>query len=600
MAALTPQAEYEARLAKWREAKGREEKAYTRVADLRLVVAIAGAILLYLVFGPVVVSSLWLLAPLAAFVILMFLHIRIDRRLRFSQRGIRYYEQGLNRLSDQWAGKGNSGDRFNDVSHPYASDLDLFGRGSLFELISTARTSPGEAVLASWLKSPASSIEARHRQESVRELTLNVDLREELMLLGGEIRAEVHTESLAAWASEPPVAYFKGARIVAAAFSLAAVAAFGGYWASKWGSAPFLIVFLAGQLFAFTQIGKTRKILAALHSRAHDLELLAVLFAKIEQMTFESAKLREIQAAIRSENRLASARIDQLKSLLSLHENGSNQFLFLIALVLLWHTQVAMAVEAWRNENGAYILQWLNAIGEFEALSSLGCYAYEHTKSVYPELLESGALIDASAIGHPLLPAATCVTNDIAVGTDAKLVVISGSNMSGKSTLLRAIGLNIVLAWAGAPVRADRMRVSPLALGASLRTVDSLQEGKSRFYAEITRLRQIADLALGERPLFFLLDELLSGTNSHDRRIGAEGIVKALLERGAIGMITTHDLALAQIGNLMGASARNVHFEDQMENGEIHFDYKMRPGIVERSNALELMRAVGLLPGSQT
>jgi DNA mismatch repair ATPase MutS len=591
----SPHAEYESRLARWRDSETLENRAYNRISDVRLIVAIIAAVLGYLAFGPVVISAIWLLAPAAAFAILVLLHLRIDKRRQFARRGIRYYEQGLARLSDQWAGTGNAGDRFAEADHPFASDLDLFGRGSLFELVSTARTEQGEGTLASWLKTPATSAEARRRQQAVTELTPNVDLREQLMLLGEEIRAEVHTETLAAWASAPAIDYFAGARLMALLFALGAVGAFAGYWVGIWGSTVFLLVFLAGQIFALALVRKTRTILSSLQSRARDLELLSALLAKLELEKFEAPKLREIQASIRSDNRLASQRIGQLERLLTLHENGANQYLVILALVLLWHTQVAMAVEAWRRENGPHILEWLHALGEFEALSSLASYAYEHTRSVYPELLESGAEFAATGLGHPLLPAIVCVPNDVTLGDEARLLVVSGSNMSGKSTLLRSIGLNVVLAWAGAPVRADSMRVGPLALGASLRTVDSLQEGRSRFYAEITRLRQIADLAKGNRPLLFLLDELLSGTNSHDRRIGAEGIVKALLDRGAIGLITTHDLALAQIGSSLGATARNVHFEDQLENGEIHFDYKMRPGIVERSNALELMRAVGLL-----
>ena len=284
----------------------------------------------------------------------------------------------------------------------------------------------------------------------------------------------------------------------------------------------------------------------------------------------------------------------QLERLLALHENGSNQYVIPIALVILWHTQVAMAVEAWRTENGPHIAQWLAALGEFEALSSFACYAFENPHSIDPELTDDATFV-ATGLGHPLLPERTCVTNDVTLGGAVKLLVVSGSNMSGKSTLLRSIGLNIVLAWAGARVRAASLSAGPVALGASLRTVDSLQEGRSRFYAEITRLRQIADLAKGDRPLLFLLDELLSGTNSHDRRIGAQSIVEGLLKRGAIGLVTNHDLALAEIGKTLGAIAVNVHFEDHLENGEIRFDYKMRPGVVERSNALELMRAVGLL-----
>ena len=203
-------------------------------------------------------------------------------------------------------------------------------------------------------------------------------------------------------------------------------------------------------------------------------------------------------------------------------------------------------------------------------------------------------LFDARGIAHPLLPAGVAVRNDVCLDGNLRLLLVSGSDMSGKSTLLRAVGLNAVLAWAGAPVRAHSLAISDMAIGASIRIVDSLQDGKSRFYAEITRLRQIMDLAAEPRPLLFLLDELLSGTNSHDRRIGAEGVVQALVGRGAIGLVTTHDLALADVADALQPHAANVHFEDHLENGVIAFDYRMRPGIIQKSNALELMRSVGL------
>jgi DNA mismatch repair ATPase MutS len=234
------------------------------------------------------------------------------------------------------------------------------------------------------------------------------------------------------------------------------------------------------------------------------------------------------------------------------------------------------------------------AVGEFEALCSLAAYSFEHPADPFPILSGQKARFDAEGLGHPLLPEAAFVTNDVRLGGDLRLLIVSGSNMSGKSTLLRSVGLNTVLAWAGAPVRATKLELSPLQVGASIRIVDSLLDGKSRFYAEITRLRQIMDLAGQERTLLFLVDEMLSGTNSHDRRIGAEALVRTLVDRGAIGLITTHDLALANIADGLGARAVNVHFSDTIVSGELNFDYRLRPGVVEHSNALELMRSVGL------
>ncbi|HUS04758.1 MAG TPA: hypothetical protein VMZ52_00565, partial [Bryobacteraceae bacterium] len=234
------------------------------------------------------------------------------------------------------------------------------------------------------------------------------------------------------------------------------------------------------------------------------------------------------------------------------------------------------------------------AVGELEALCSLSGYSAEHPADPFPEFVTEGPLYAAERLAHPLLPVEGTVANDLRLDGSKRLLLVSGSNMSGKSTLLRSVGLNAVLAWAGAPVRAKSFRISPLSIGASMRVQDSLQDGKSRFYAEITRLRQIVDLAGSESPLLFLLDELLSGTNSHDRLIGAEALVRGLVEKGAIGLVTTHDLALAHIVESLGDHAANVHFEDHLENGRIAFDYRMRPGIVEKSNAIELMRSVGL------
>jgi DNA mismatch repair ATPase MutS len=211
----------------------------------------------------------------------------------------------------------------------------------------------------------------------------------------------------------------------------------------------------------------------------------------------------------------------------------------------------------------------------------------------------SGAVFEGQQLGHPLLPAAGMVRNDVHLTSDRQLLVVSGSNMSGKSTLLRTVGINAVLALAGAPVRAASLRISPLAIGATLRIQDSLQEGRSRFYAEITRIRELADLARGPVPLLFLLDELLHGTNSHDRLIGAAGVLRSFLDRGAIGLITTHDLALTAVADELSPRAANVHFEDWLEGNDIRFDYRMKSGPVTRSNAIALMRAVGLdVPGS--
>jgi DNA mismatch repair ATPase MutS len=295
---------------------------------------------------------------------------------------------------------------------------------------------------------------------------------------------------------------------------------------------------------------------------------------------------------------LPSAAIRRLHRLSERLDWDRNMIFAPIAVLISWPLHIAAAIEAWRREFGTHVPEWLAIAGEYEALHSLAAYAYEHPSDPFPTLKEDApATFEGLQLGHPLVAAGKMVRNDVRLTPEVRLLIVSGSNMSGKSTLLRTVGVNLVLAMAGAPVRAERLTLSPLAAGATLHIQDSLQAGRSRFFAEITRIRQISDLAGKQPGLMFLLDELLQGTNSHDRRIGAAAILRSLIDRGAIGLITTHDLALTTIApadDETSGRAVNVHFDDEFREGQLVFDYRLKPGPVTRSNALELMRAVGL------
>jgi DNA mismatch repair ATPase MutS len=284
----------------------------------------------------------------------------------------------------------------------------------------------------------------------------------------------------------------------------------------------------------------------------------------------------------------------RLATLVMLSEQRKNLMVGWLRVPLLYSLHVALAMERWRRAYGSAVREWMEAAGRFEALSSLAQYGFEHPDDPFPGFLQGRACLRAQGIGHPLIPRSQCVRNDVSLSDPTRLWLVSGSNMSGKSTLLRAIGLNTVLAMAGAPVRAAVFELTPLQVGASIRINDSLREGSSRFYAEITRLRQLKDLSGRDPPLLFLIDEMLQGTNSNDRRVGAEGVLGALVEEGAIGLATTHDLALTEISGLSGGVLRNMHFEDHLEDGRMRFDYRLREGVVTKSNGLELMRAIGL------
>jgi len=588
-----PHSEYTQRLALRRAEVARLDHIDLRVSNLRLVVFLAGVGIWWFVVRPGYVSSWWLLCPLVMFGALVLYHETVRRQKRLAKRSVQFYERGLARIEDRWEGSGTPGREFLDSEHPYASDLDLFGKGSLFELLCTARTRSSEKTLAEWLCAPAVPEEIHARHAAVTELRSRLDLREQVALLGEDVRAGVHGEALITWAATSPLPRLLLARIMAASLAVLNVAALVSAGLGI-GSRVLLIVVLLNVAFAFWTRTRVQKALTGVDWALHDLALLGQILACIEQERFASPRLMALRKALDTEGAPPSQQLAKLRRLVALLESMKNQVFVLIGLIVLWDRQVALAIEDWRATSGAAVARWLTAVGEFEAFCSLAGYAYEHPDDPFPEIVTDGACFVGEAVGHPLIPQRQCVRNDVTLDGDLRMLIVSGSNMSGKSTLLRTIGTNIVLALAGAPVRAQRLRLSPLAIGATLRIQDSLQRGSSRFYAEITRIRQLMDITKGELPLCFLLDEILHGTNSHDRQVGAEAIVRSLVERGAIGLVTTHDLALAHIAETLAPHAANVCFEDQLTDGKLTFDYRMRPGVVRKSNALALMRVVGL------
>lgn len=587
-----PAAEYRRRLAARTSSLEREEAQSRALWRYRRIVFAAGAVMLLAALGGYL-APWWMALPVAVFIALMAIHERVNRRRDHFARAVAYYERGLKRIGDVWAGSGETGERFAAPHHPFAEDLDLFGRGSLFELLSTARTRAGEETLASWLLHPATIEEIRARQEAVAELRPRLDLREDLALLAAEVRTGVDAGMLTAWGSAPPVHFSKALRLAAPIIGIASLAAVIAWLALGWAMAALAALVVEGIFFFLVQ-ERVGHVIAAVEGPSRDLKLFSETLARIERERFSSPRLKELRAALDTGGHPPSEQIARLSRMVEILDSTRNIIFAPLALILLIPAQLAFAIERWRQVSGRAVGDWLAAVGEFEALSSFAGYSAEHPADPFPEMVKDGPCFIGEGLAHPLIPSARAVANDVALDERQSALIVSGSNMSGKSTLLRTVGINAVLAQAGAPVRARRLRLSPLTLGASIHILDSLQEGSSRFYAEITRLRQIVDLAKGERPLLFLLDEILSGTNSHDRRIGASSVVKGLVERGAIGLLTTHDLALTEIAEELGGRAVNVHFEDHLEGGKMTFDYRMQPGVVRKSNAIELMRAVGL------
>ncbi len=570
-----------------------------RLSNARGWVALAALLLAVAAWGFGWCSAWWLLAPLALFVSLVVVHEQVARRLAAADGAVAWYRRALDRLAGRWHGAGVTDACFVPADHPYAADLDLFGPGSLFDLLCTARTRGGEETLAGWLATPAGAQEVLARQEAVAELGDRIDLREDLALLGGGVRARLSPALLVAWATAPAALSPTTRRTLqglAVALSAAAIGAVVAWAATPAGPLPLVLVVLVTGLATRLTRARLEPALRTVDRAARELAVLVGVLRRLEDEDFHSPRLVELKRRLLASDRPASAAIAQVQGLVEWLDSRRNQIFAPVAFLLMWPYHFGLAIERWRLREGPRVPDWLQVLGELEALLSLAGYAFEHPADPFPEIVDGPARFEAVELAHPLMPGAGAVANDVTLGPDGQVWVVSGSNMSGKSTLLRTVGVNAVLALCGAPVRAGRLRLTPLCLGATIRLNDSLLAGESRFYAELKRLRQLMDLATGQAPLLFLLDEILHGTNSHDRRVGAEALLRAFAQAGAIGLCTTHDLA---VGSLAEAAPwlRNVHFSDRLEGDRLVFDYKVRPGVVATSNALAWMRAVGLPVG---
>lgn len=586
--------EYRKRLAQRQALRDHCFNRMLTVGYLRLGLAVSFLGMLWLAFGVHAFSGWFSLIPVGAFIGLIFYHELLNRAHERAKRAMTFYQRGLDRLENRWQGKGLSGSEYLKDGHIYATDLDILGHSSLFELLCTARTRAGEETLARWLCEPASRAEILKRQQAVRELRDNIDFREDLALIGSAMRAAVHPDFMAAWANRPVLLNSAGARVgIAFVIGLMLVATV--YSLLPNGSElPLYSILAVEVVLGLIHRGRVREVIRTLDEPVRELGVVGLALRRIEKETYSSERLKALQENLSKGQKRPSDEIDRLLKLVNYLHQRRNQFFGPFSAALMWATQFTFAIEAWRKRCGPEIPSWLQNFGEFEALCALAGYACEHSDEPFPEIVEGVTLLEGEELRHSLLPMSACVPNSIQLGGQLQMLLVSGSNMSGKSTLLRTVGINVALAQAGGPVRAKRMRLCVMAMGATLRVQDSLQAGVSRFYAEIQRLHDTMELTSGPLPVLFLLDEILHGTNSHDRAIGAEAIVRGLLERGAIGLVTSHDLALTRLAESLSPRARNVHFQDQVENGRMTFDYVLHPGVVQKSNALELMRAVGL------
>ncbi len=540
----------------------------------------------------VMLASLVLLIVFIRLVYADLYHFEIIQRTKIK---IRLYEKEIESLEGNTSFE--NGIRFADATHPYTSDLDIFGDYSIYQFLNRTTSEQGANTLASFLKAAASLDDIYRRQEAVKELSKNTDWIKDLQVLGTQhsLTSEVQ-EKLEKWVKQTPVFLNSGTwkwlryLLPATILSIAIL---------------FIANIVSGSVFVFALLVflaityQIDKIVAPLHRQldnvAGPLKTFSASIQLIEKKKFTSDLLNETQSHIQYKNFTASGAIQKLGKIL---ERLDLRYNFVISIplnvLLLWNLQQTLSLEKWQQVYKEEISIWLDVLAQFEALNSLAVFSFNHPGYAYPEISGEYFSAKGTGIGHPLIPEQKRITNPIDISSSGKIMLVTGSNMAGKSTYLRSIGVNCVLAFCGAPVCANSFRISHVNLISSMRIADNLQESTSTFYAELKKLKAIIDKINAGEKVFVLLDEMLRGTNSNDRHTGSKALIWQLVEKNTAAIIATHDLELAEMKEPFAENILNYHFDVQVENEELYFDYKLKEGVCKSMNASILMKKIGI------
>ena len=557
----------------------------------------------------VLVAAIYILLPsgllyvAAAAIILMIFFTRlllIDLRNKANIEKTRYL---ININKDELKALAHNYYHFEDglahspKEHLYSNDLDIFGRASLFQYINRTASEMGSALLADWLLHPADTAILQQRQTAIKELAIETEWRQQLQALGKQKKIQTATQQrLQNWLNEPKgfssAKYWAWLRFVLPGILLTILAL------NIAGIVPYQIRNMALLVFAIIAYFIAKKV-APIHQYlskiVSELEVMAGSIELIEKLHCTTELLTGMQKQFLQKNYASSSALKELKGIVEKLDLRLNPVVFIQLDVLLqWDLQQVLALDKWKKKYHQHALQWFNMLAQFEALSSLATLSFNHPEWYFPVFKESHFFMQGKQIGHPLINVSKRVNNDIFINESGEIMLITGSNMAGKSTYLRSIGINVVLAMAGAPVCAESFTLSPVQIISSMRISDNLEESTSTFYAELKKLKTVIDLVNEGAKVFILLDEILRGTNSLDRHTGSVALLKQLIKKHAAGIIATHDVELAQLKETFPHNILNYHFDAQVSNNELYFDYKLKTGVCESLNASILMKKIGI------
>jgi len=599
MEKTNPEDIYPERIAKYESQIQRLRRKETLLSAIKLVAVVCGILLLVKLAAKfTLVPLLASIAILILFVVAVAIHEKIIKKRKFQEALKAINENEIKAIQGEFLDF-NSGEEFISTDHAYSSDLDIFGKRSVFHSLNRTTTSIGKRFLSDWLKIFPANLRTNEiikKQEAVQELAGKLDLRQNIQAHGRFIEDSMkRLESFQDLFDEPDAVLGKMPLIVF--IHLFPLVTIGGvvlvFFHVSW-LVPVALVLIQGIVNRLT--GKARQRIYSLSSRnAKILTAYSRITAELEGENFTSNKLKEYRSELFLEDRPASSHIKKLSTLLGYFDMRlSREFHLLFNNLLFWDLHCVYRIEKWKRKTGPVIHKWFDVIGNFEALSSFANTLFNNPDWTMPDVCGPDFRIEARSIGHPLIPRAENVRNDISLNHKGNVLIVTGPNMSGKTTFLKTLGVNIVLAMAGGPVCAQRFVLSPLKLFTSMKVTDSLDKKLSLFYAELQRLKMIMDAILGKEPVFFLIDEMLKGTNESDRHKGAIALIKQLVENKADGVLATHDLELTKLEKDYSKTISNYHFDGYIEGDKLLFDYKLKTGICQSSNALELMKKVGI------
>ncbi len=599
---MSLKSQYQNRAEAFAKTAGQLESKYMRFSLVRLFVFVAAIALFIFLFS---ISKLLAILFILAFLVVFGFFIRWHLAIKDQQ----HHQESLSKVNENEVAACDHdtsafapGTDYTDPAHPFALDMDIFGPHSFFQFSNRTSTTIGSNKLAAYLLDGAGASEIKKRQVAIKELAQKLDWRQHFQAYGMRTEDNIsHLTTLNKWLNAP--AFISDKKWVSIAMILSPIWFFGSIYLTYQQGWPWQV----GIISLLPQLWVLRKFVLQVnetHTHTNQAEKVLAYYSQlighIEGETFAAPKLKDLQALLQMESGTASASVKRLSYIISQLNVRMNAFAIVLNIIGLWDLFWVLRLEQWKAKEKDQLLQWFNCLEEFEALHSLATVHYNQPDWCFPEIHETPHLKGVE-LGHPLISAKERIPNDFEMPTAAHTKLVTGSNMAGKSTFLRTVGLNIILAMSGSPVCAKSFRLPLMQVYTSMRTQDALHESTSSFYAELKRLKIIIEAVdsgkeshTDHRQPFFLLDEILKGTNSKDRHTGSKALINQLIKSNGSGIIATHDLELGQLEAQYGGAIENLCMEVEVNHDELVFDYKLKKGVSQSFNATHLMRNMGI------